>query len=139
MKGFEKLLLSLTTGAVVFIALFLVFSGSEEPGLGGTSGNLAADLATSSTVELGTDSVDVVFATSTSPCSTRTITTYGDPIQIDRFVSEVSATASLQLLLGHLQLASTTVVYDGAEWGCGAWVGTAVSQGSTTIKISETR
>ena len=126
----------------ILVLILAALGGGTMANLGGSPGNLPSDLATTSTAELGTKSVEVVFATSSRGafCSSRVITTYVDPIllQFSPGVNKSNyGSTSLQLGFGHLQAASTTVSYPAEDYGCGAWIGASVGVGSTTITISE--
>lgn len=90
-----------------------------------------SQIDSATTTSVGPDSVITIFSKGTE-CDARVISTVGVPIMlgfgtVDGFT--VSGTA------GHLQGASTTVVYDSGEVGCGAV--TAYGFSSTTITVSE--
>lgn len=84
------------------------------------------------TVNLGNDTARMVFATSTF-CSGRIITTGASPLKLSFADGNATPTASI----GHFQSASTTVVYDADQYGCGRIV--VYPFDDTTITISETR
>ena len=88
-------------------------------------------IATSSNPAVSTTPV-IVFATST--CAARVITTGASPIMIT--FADIAQGAPSGLY-GHLQAASTTVVYDGGQVGCGAL--RVYSFTSQVISVSEAR
>ena len=132
---------------LAILALILAaLGGNQIANLGGSPGNLPADFATSSTVSVGSKSVNVLIATTTGSggCSSRVISTAADPILIQTSAGWGDGqlgTTSLQLGRGLLQSASTTVSYSGDSYGCGAWIvrGLGDSAASTTITITENR
>jgi hypothetical protein len=92
---------------------------------------LPATVATSSNPTIGTSGV-VLFATST--CAARIITTVASPIMLT-FSDYAGQTPTA--LVGHLQAASTTVVYDSGQYGCGLFK--AYGFVSSAITVTETR
>jgi len=134
----------------ILALLLAALGGSQVANLGGSPGNLPSEIATSSTVSVGSKSVNVLFATTTvrlgsnALCSSRVVSTVADPILI-QFSPGITegphGTTSLQLGFGHLQAASTTVSYQAEDYGCGAWIvtGQGASGASTTISVTEFR
>lgn len=105
--------LLLLVAAVGIAALFIVLSqpfkvGAEDATV------IPASLATTSLMSVGPQNATTLMATSS--CTARIITTYGNPIMLtfSDYLNQ-SPTATF----GHLQAASTTVVYDAGEVGCG--------------------
>lgn len=131
----------------ILLLLLAAVGGNQVAQLGGSPGALPATLATTSTASVGDRSVNVLIATTTSSfgsaaiCSARLVTTQGQPIKIvSPGVSKGPyGTTTLQLGDGHLQLASTTVVYSSDDWGCGALIMMGAGSGTTTVTITETR
>jgi len=117
---------------VLALGWFLSVTDTKvELPFGGASDGIAVNVATTSNPTVGTSAV-TVFATST--CLTRVVTTYASPVMItfsDRIGQTPTAT------FGHLQAASTTVVYDASEYGCGLYK--MYGFVSTAITVSETR
>lgn len=109
-------------------------------------------LATTSTAEVSSKSVEVLFATTTtvtattdlSDCKTRVITTGGQALLV-KFSPGINkndyGSTSLQNgLYDAIVPASTTVIFDGGLTGCDAWIGIAVGgNGSTTVNLAEFR
>lgn len=75
---------------------------------------LPATIATSSLIAVGPQEVTTIIATTS--CTARIITTYANPVMLT--FSDVLG-QSPSGTFGHLQPASTTVVYDAGEYGCG--------------------
>lgn len=123
----------------MFVLAFLVFQGIQPAFASAPSGQ-PAYVATSSAKTLGpTIGLNgYLFGTSTISetrynCSARVITTTAQPIMLS-FSTQSSTT--LSGMIGHLQAASTTIVYDSGTYGCGYWTGYAF--GTTTVTLTET-
>ena len=121
--------------AVGLMLLFTAYLFRPESAQGGSFPGSVAQIGInnrSASTTSQTPAVHVptsIFATST--CSARIVTTTGGDITLsfhDGFV--------LGQYSGHLQLASTTEIYDGEQYGCGLMRVFAVS--STTITATET-
>lgn len=127
MKNF----LQIVTGtlAVVFLVLVVTYFSSNNNALGSAPTGLSATIATSTNPTVGTTAL-TVFATSS--CAARIITTVASPIMIT-FSDAFTPTATY----GHLQAASTTVVYDSGQYGCGSVK--VYSFVSSAISVSESR
>ncbi len=115
-----------------------------QQSFGSAPTGLPSTFATTSTVTVGpsvasTASTTVpVFGTITA-CASRVITTVAQPIMLLWSNAPISSTtANPSALFGHEQLASTTVVYDSGQFGCG-YVNAYGYTASTTISISEFR
>ena len=124
-------------GAVILftIALFL----ETRPTYASAPSGLNATVATTSPLTIGpTDALNVSLfgatTTTNNGCAARIITTTATPIMLE-FTISASTTASGTV--GHLQGASTTVAYDGGQYGCGLW--TAYAFATTTITVTETK
>ncbi len=100
--------LGIVIGFIILTALFIT-----QKSYGSAPSGLMARVATTTNPTVSTTAV-TVFATST--CSSRTITTSGQPIMIT-FSDYNGATPTGSF--GHLQAASTTVAYDSGQYGCG--------------------
>jgi hypothetical protein len=113
------------------VAVFVAILFSQNLAKASAPIGLQAYVATSSAPTVGT-SPSLVFATST--CSARVITTYASPIMISLSDVQGFTPSATQ---GHLQAASTTVVYDSGLYGCGAV--RIYSFVSGAITVTETR
>ena len=90
-------------------------------------------------VEVGPDE-NVIILTQNRQCSARIISTQGEVIRMMTASSSVggfaTSTSNLSIIRGLIQTASTTVVYDSGQLGCGFLAGFA--EASTTITVIET-
>ncbi len=135
-----NLILSL---AVICGAMFLTMLFLTGKAFGSAPSGLYSTIATTSQVTVGPNKPNV--ASSTVPvflnapnCASRVITTYNSEIKLLFSNSMFSSTTpNPSATFGHTQLASTTVVYDSGQYGCG-YVN-AYGFASTTITISEFR
>ena len=114
-------------GFGVFLAIVLSFMASNAKASAPTG--LPATIATTSPATVGTTAISV-FATSS--CSARIITTYASPVMLT--FSDYSGQTPTGTF-GHLQAASTTVVYDSGQYGCG--LVKVYSFTTQTITVSE--
>ena len=123
----------------VVLGLLTILAGIEAVSrfpnaFGSAPSGLPANLATSSTISVGSSTVVTLFSTDLF-CASRIITTQLQPM----FISFGSTTPSN--IAGHYQAASTTVAYDSGLYGCGQW--RAVTQeikpneSTTTATLSE--
>lgn len=109
--------------------------------LGSASAGLSTTIASSSAMIVGPqNNVRLFPATVRANCSARVISTVAQPIML-YFGSSASnaasdATTTVSALIGHVQSASTTVVYDAGIYGCGP-VGVYGFNASTTITAAE--
>ena len=131
----------LTITGVIALILALLWPGSplQLVNLGGSPGNLPADTATTSTVAVGPASIVVLFPGTpiARGCTSRAITTFGQPIFIQ---FDNTATSALTNSQGHWQAASTTVSYPAEDYGCNDWiVKDAGGTASTSLVITEYR
>lgn len=92
---------------------------------------LATTLQTQLNKTVGIQEITTLVATTTS-CTNRVITTAGQPIMLT--FNDALPTATF----GHLQSASTTIVYDGGQFGCGK-IKAYGYIASTTITVSDFR
>lgn len=97
-----------------------------------------AFLQTATTTAVGPqDGEDTIFA-SNETCNARVVTTRGDSAIMLSFGDKTNgdfSSTTLSGTVGHLQLASTTVVYDSGLYGCGRW--TVYAWASSTLTVSE--
>ena len=106
--------------------------------LGAASSGLQSTIATSSQLRVGPQAKILAFTAST--CVSRVISTAGQAIQISfgTYPASGDATTTPASGVGHIQAASTNVVYDSGIYGCGN-VGIFGESASTTITVSEFR
>jgi len=117
---------------VAVVALSAYILGiNTMPAFASAPPGLPASVATTSAAAVST-TASTLFATST--CNARIITTYADPVMLT-FSDYAGQTPTATF--GHLQSASTTVVYDSGQYGCG--LVKAYSYGTQTITVTETR
>ena len=143
MNGTNKLKSGLVA---LLLAIVAALGGAQLSQLGSAQAGLATTVATSSSVEVGQASVEVLFPRTRSvvdsgTCSSRTITTDANPIYFLAVAASATSTATstLQNSQGHFQAASTTVTYDSGQWGCGAWIIKGAGTASSSVYISESR
>lgn len=114
---------------VIALAGYLYYSGTVA--FQGAGSN-AARVATSSTIGVGPQLNKTLFTNNVGGlCASRIISSVASPLMLS-FHSAVTPTG----VIGHLQAASTSIVYDSALYGCGGV--TAYAFSSTTITISQT-
>lgn len=126
MKSITLSIIVLVTGMALVWFFFIGNFSFESNNLG----NMFSQMATSSTIAVGPQENKTLF-TARQTCSSRVITTVAQPIMLS-FNTNITATA----LAGHLQAASTTIVYKSDDFGCGA-VSAYGHNASTTITTSE--
>ena len=100
---------------------------------------LPATIATSSQIRVGPQAVVLAF-TANTVCTSRAISTAGQAIQISfgTYPASGNATTTPASGVGHIQAASTNVLYDSGTYGCGN-IGIFGESASTTITVSEFR
>lgn len=126
----SKSLLYVIVVALVLAIAYLMGTQVKQVYAGAPSG-LPASVATTTNVTV-TTTAGPIFATST--CAARVVTTSAQPIMMTfSDYSGQTPTGSF----GHLQAASTTVVYDSGQYGCGLYK--IYSFGTQLITVSETR
>ena len=128
----------MTIGVAILLFSFFLFQETNKAYASAPSG-LNATVATTSPLTIGpTDALNVTLfgatTTTNNGCAARIISTTATPIMLE-FTISASTTASGTV--GHLQGASTTVAYDGGQYGCGLW--TAYAFATTTITVTETK
>ena len=123
---------------VAIIVVFVVKSFVVQP-TGQAPSGVTASLATSTVATVGPDEALTVFPIRKN-CSSRIITTVGEPIRLSfgEIGDYTVASTTLSGTLGHTQSASTTVVYDSGTYGCGRWSILGIDA-SSTIVVSEFR
>jgi hypothetical protein len=119
--------------AILAIALTAYIVGLQQKmAFGSAPKGIAATVATTSNPTVGTTAA-LIFATS-STCTARTVTTVASPVMITFSDSQGKVPTAL---FGHLQPASTTVVYDSGQVGCDAW--RMYGFVSSAVTVSESR
>lgn len=126
-------------GLALFVSFFITVSYQADASV--TPG-LYATLATTSLADVGPNLFSsttprAIVTRPTTNCASRVITTVGQPIMLG-FGAAYNGTTTPSGTSGVLQAASTTIVYDGGQFGCGQI--TAYGFGATTsITFSEFR
>ena len=126
MSPMKKAILSIL--AVLAAALGV---GTGNVMLGSAPSGLPASMASTSQAAIGA-TVTTLVATSTN-CASRIVTTVANPIRLS-FGSPDQPIVQPSGTIGHLQAASSTVVYDSGIYGCGLI--RVFGYGSDTITIS---
>lgn len=121
--------ITIILGMIVLTAMFLT-----QKAFGSAPSGLQASVATSTLAYPVGTSQTILFATST--CASRVITTRDVPVSLsfNESVGQVPTATS-----GHVQLASTTVVYDSGQYGCGTVRVVSTTVGATTVHVTESR
>ena len=124
-------------GLIGLLLLLIGLLGGVEAVRLGTSSpvyNQFASFATSSTMQVGDDSVSLLFPD--SACNSRTITTLGGGL----YLAFSSTTRGMLATDGNgvFQAASTTVSYEGKTYGCNAFFGKSTIA-SSSVNVFETR
>lgn len=128
-----KVIASLVCTVVIFLMIVSLVANnqSKQTVYGSAPTGLMSTLATTSVNAVGT-TASTLFATST--CSDRVISTKAQAIMLT-FSDYAGQTPTA--VFGVLQSASTTVVYNGGQYGCG--LVKAYAFGADTITLVETR
>ncbi len=130
----NKVVLSLVILGIFAIA-FLLISFQVKMAYGSAPSGLNGNVATTTAYTLVAQTAMLVAATSTPACSARIITTTSSAVMLTFADIGVAPT----FLTGHLQLASTTVVYDSGTVGCGPVRAFGVGASNSTLTVSESR
>ena len=117
--------------AAIALTAFLVFQNASKVE-GAAFTGLSTTIATTTNPSVGTTAL-VIIATSTN-CASRIITSRAAPLMLT-FSDYNNATPTATF--GHLQPASSTVVYDSGLWGCGKVKAYAYT--TDTITVTETQ
>jgi hypothetical protein len=112
---------------LAILAAVYLFRAPVTGVLGSAPAGLEGTVATSSLLNVSSTAITLIATTS---CSARIITTTASPIMLT-FSDYNGQTPTFQL--GHLQAASTTVVYDSGQWGCGLVKAYAFNTGTITF------
>lgn len=137
-------------GFVVGFGAFLLSGGKKDDvtALGGTPGNLPAQIASSTRIILAAKATVRAFSTSTpqsrSTCASRVISSYGDSLVItlddpreNLYRNNIGST-TLSYMVGHQLASSTLHVLDSANYGCGD-IYIHAPNSSTTVTVTEFR
>lgn len=137
MTNTKNYLLAIAGLLVLLMALYLYSPANNALGESFTGTASRIDSATTTSVGPQASPRTRVFSANTE-CDARVITTASSPIFISfgetGVPGDISST-TLNNAVGHLQLASTTVVYDSGLYGCAQWY--VYGLASSTITISE--
>lgn len=135
----KNITIGVLVGAIIAGLGFAIFFMATGQFAGASAGQVAAVERNSTTKAVGPQENIEIFTKKAGGCAARVITTKGSYINFtldDANGGDVAST-TVGSTIGHLQAASTTVIYDGATFGCGSvW---AYSPASTTITVSETQ
>ena len=121
----------LTVGLLLLGGIFLF---TRDKLFGGAAPGTASSVGTSSQFVLRQNSSSMIFATTTS-CVARVITTKEAAIRLT--FTAVGDFASPTPTFGYVQLASTTVLYDAEQYGCGMTAGISAGDDDTIISVME--
>ena len=124
-------------GVTVLALVFALWVMSSTQNAQATAPQGMRSLVASSTVKVivGTASPTTIFVGSS--CAGRAITTVAQPIMFTIATStDLDQTVEPTGIFGHLQAASTTVMYDSGTWGCDVWQAFGFNA-STTITVTE--
>ena len=144
----------IAAGVVVF--LLMLFTGNKNPSaLGGTPGNIASQVASSTKIVLAAKQTVRAFSTSTpqsrGTCASRIISSYGGPIVItlddprENVYRDNIGSTTVSYMVGHQLASSTLHVLDSATYGCGdiyvhaPGTDSGATAASTTVTVTEFR
>lgn len=128
------ILVALLTFTILLLAKPLIYSEeTRDSSLGGAG--LPSHLQVATTTAVGPDEIVTIFS-DTQNCRARAISTQSSAIMItfDDSTNGNLSSATLSGTAGHIQAASTTVIYSSDNVGCG--VMSAFGFSSTTITTS---
>lgn len=130
-SGIVSLFIGLVAGAVIVGGILLALHSPQSQQVGVGTPDSAAQVATSSTIQVGPQQVKTIFAANTS-CKSRIV----GELQVSTtvilsFDSHVTPSASA----GYPVAASTTAAFPANQYGCGAV--RAYAAASTTITLTE--
>lgn len=146
MNPITALLAVLAGAAMTLTSMLLALQMTPVPMSFGAAGEgIQARVASSSTWTVGPQETKVWFygnnSQTGSVCAARIISTTGNDIAITfsgTSSSTATSTLSSTVASGNIQLASTTVAYDGSVYGCG-YLGFRGYGATSTIRIIETK
>ena len=144
----------IAAGVAVFL-LTLLTGNKNPPVLGGTPGNIASQVASSTKIVLAARQKVRAFSTSTpqsrGTCASRIISSYGGPIVItlddprENVYRDNIGSTTLSYMVGHQLASSTLHVLDSATYGCGdiyvhaPGTDSGATAASTTVTVTEFR
>lgn len=121
------------TVSMFILAMFTVwYMSSTKMAIGSAPSGLPSTLATSTLLALASRTATTLIATSS--CASRVVSTTNSSLMLT--FSNYNG-ASPSEVFGHMQIASTTVVYDSGQYGCG--LVKAFADTATNITVTETR
>lgn len=126
------IVLCIALGASIALAAFWL--GDTQNPLGSAPGGSQTRPASSSVLTM--PQANSVFITASTTCIARAITTGGAGIMLKFGQNNDSGSGGFDLTsnVGHFQAASTTVMYDAGEYGCGRWSGVGISGSATSAQ-----
>lgn len=122
---------------LTILAVIYVFGIQTQRSFASAPSGLSTTVAVATTTAVGPQEKKQLF--SVSNCNSRVVSTVASAVMLtfaDPSNGDVSST-TLSGVTGHLQAASTTVVYDSGLYGCGRVFAYAFA--SSTITTTETR
>lgn len=129
-KSLIPIIIAVAIFGVALVSLFLPTSKvSQQESIKGLP-NLQAGIASTSAILAGPAQIKTIFQ-SKYACASRIISTGGNSAIMISFDPNIAPNG----VVGHLQLASTTVAYNSELYGCGAV--TAYGFSSSTITVSD--
>lgn len=125
----------------MFSFAFWIFNSAREVKGSAPQGMMTLVASSTKKATVGSTSPVTLFSRNDG-CNSRVITTYAAPIMLTFATStDLDQTVEPTGQFGHLQGASTTVIYDSGIYGCGVWqaYGFEVNSAtpSSTISVSE--
>jgi hypothetical protein len=136
-------ILAVASVLLAAIAIYFVFAQTNSA-VGESFTGTVSQMDSATTTTVGPQGFDggnaVVIFTKNSDCDARVITTPGTSaimLSFDDFKKTANdiSSSTLSATVGHLQAASTTVVYDSGQYGCGKV--SAYAWATTSLTVSE--
>jgi hypothetical protein len=121
--------------AALAMSILAIISLSSREAYGSAPSGLPATIATSTLGYVMQTSQTLLVATSTN-CAARVVTTRTQPAMLT-FSDKPGVVPTA--VVGHLQVASTTVAYDSGVYGCDAVRVISATLTTDTIDVSESR
>lgn len=116
---------------IIMVGISLIKNQNK---FGSAPTGLQASVATSTLAYPVGTSQAILFATST--CSSRVVSTRAEAVMLSFNESTGQVPTATT---GHLQLGSTTVVYDSGQFGCGTVRAISATGGATSVGVTESR
>lgn len=149
MNKVTKTIISIIAVGVLVVCAYIIGKDSPQLSIGSAPPGLASLVATSSSVDVSATAA-TLFGESLMNCSARIVSTDGNAILLafegtttyagsgnsGYGISSTTVTSGRE---GHVQAASTTVVYDAALYGCGAVTAVTATAGAGVVTVTELR